>query len=165
MVEAQTEFELLMRLANVTSDRLGRGEIEGSSGYPGNLTCRNHALVNWRVSLGIEHQLVVENLASAFSLQVEIRVLRHINGSCFVGGGPIINEQGVFVGQLISHAQLQITWIAFLFVLGQIGKFQRVLVLVEIGLASQTTLSKPIAPPCKWLSPLFFRVYRSRRPS
>ena len=66
--------------------------------------------------------MMPQNVAAAFSCQVEIGVLRKIDGRGLVGGGFVIHDQLVFVGQRIADFDLKVAGIAFFAVLTQIAE-------------------------------------------
>ena len=66
--------------------------------------------------------MVPQNVAAAFSCQVEIGVLRKIDGRGLVGGGFVIHNQLVVVGQGIADFDFQVAGIAFFAILTQIAE-------------------------------------------
>ncbi len=63
-----------------------------------------------------------QNVAAAFSCQVEIGVLRKIDRGRLVTGGFVIHNQLVFIGQRIPDLNLKVAGKTFLAVLTQIAE-------------------------------------------
>src|SRR2546430_7060446 len=71
---------------------------------------------------------MAENIAGALAAEIEIRVVGEIDNGFFVGGRGISDPQCVRIRQGVDHTHFQISGEAFLAVLAEVGKFQRLAV-------------------------------------
>ena len=78
-------------------------------------------LIDRSEAVGIEREFVIQNVAGAFSGQIEITVLAQIDGRGLVGGGFVVDDQFVGVGQSVGDFERQISGKAVVTIFAEVG--------------------------------------------
>ena len=131
VVEASDNLHLLVVLMDVSADRFGFGKVVRRAGDISYFACGDQCFVDGDVFFGVQHKLVVENRAFAFAFKVEVGVLGEVHRRRFVGGGMVVDDQGVLVGQCVGYGDLQVAGVVFFHVFCEIGQHELVFCGVE----------------------------------
>src|SRR6267378_4065706 len=97
----------VLTLVNARSDCHGCAKIERRPGYRRNLTRRDERRIHWRHRVGVDGQLVSENIPPRAAGQVPVAVLREIDWSRLVGRRLIVDDQAVVFGERIGDVGAQ----------------------------------------------------------
>ncbi len=100
---------MIVAVVDARTDFSGRGEIKRRAFNGAQLSSGDEILIDRREAVGVEHEFVIQNVASAFSGQIEITVLAQIYGGGLVGSGFVIDYQFVAIGQCVCHSDLHIS--------------------------------------------------------
>ena len=111
--------------------RCGSSEIHGRTLYIVDDTGSHKCIVNRRKTIGIDHQLVRENVAIPIAGQVEIGVIGQIHHRLFIGLRLILNIDGILIGQRHAHLYHQVAGEARFTILGEIGKHNMLTVVLN----------------------------------
>ena len=122
VIIAVSQNQLFIVLVDAFADRSGLAEVHGRALDRPQLAGRNQGLVHRRKPVSVEQEMVPKNVAVALAGQIEIRMLGKIERRGFVGGGFVIHNQLVVVGQSIGNFYFEVTRIPFLAVLAQIAE-------------------------------------------
>ena len=122
VIVSVAQDELLVVLIDSGADPRRRREIQGRTLHGTKFTRGNQVLIHGRELVGIDHDLVIQNVAVPGALQIEVAVLAHIDGSRFVGLGFIVNDECIPIGQGVGDRNLEIARKPFLAVLAEIAK-------------------------------------------
>ena len=141
-------------LVDPRSDRRGLGEIERSAGNRGDLASGNEGIINGRVMVGGQHQLVSQHRLAGPSAQVEVTVVGKVDRRGLIGGCRVLELQLVLLGDREQDADVEVSGIALLTVSAVVAQLDRRTVRRSTGSAFQITLSNPLRPPCRLLGPL-----------
>ena len=106
VVVAVAQHELFVIIVDARAHSRGLGEIERSSFDRSKFTRWDEILIDRSEAVGVERDFVIENVAVAFSGQVEITVLGKIDRRGLVRSRFVINDQFVIVGQRVGHSEL-----------------------------------------------------------
>ncbi len=90
------------------------GEIQWRASHGFNLSGRNQSVVDRSVLVGINRQDVIENRIAAGTSQIEVGVVRQIDGRCLVGGCAVADFDSVSVfRKKVTDFALQCAGISF----------------------------------------------------
>ena len=82
----------------------GRGtEVEGTILYRSDLACYRDIGIYWCVSIGIEIEYLIHDVATWVATEAEIAVVGEIDDSRLVGSGFVGNRDGIVVGECIGY--------------------------------------------------------------
>ena len=98
----------IVRVADPLADAVRRREIEGRARNRLEVAVRNESFVRRRDAVGIDLQDGIQHVARAFAVQVEIRMVGHVDRSAAVGHGKIIDLQFP-ADQRIADLHLQVS--------------------------------------------------------
>ena len=97
MVVAVAVFKLLVALGvNSLADLVRSGEVKWRAGDRGDLAGRDEAGVHRGHLVRAERQLMIEDRAFRFAVEVEVNVLGEVDGGLLVGDGLILDPPDVF---------------------------------------------------------------------
>ena len=89
-------------------------EVEGRSCNRLQFSGGDQRLVSRCEPVCMEREFMAEDVPAAHSGQIEIGVLRQVDGGCLVRRGAVVDFEGVFVGERIGHFHIERTRVAFL---------------------------------------------------
>ena len=115
LIDARADGQLFAKI-----ERCARDVAEFAGG--------NQAGIDGSELVGLNYQQVAENIAGALAGEIEIRVVGEIDDGFLVAGRGISDPQCVRIRQGVDHTHFQISGEAFLAVLAEVGKFQRLAV-------------------------------------
>lgn len=134
VVVAVAKLQLQMGLSDVASDRFRSREVKWCADNGGDFSRGDERLIHRRVMRGVEHKFMSEDVAVAFTFEVEVGMLGQVDGGGFVGCRAVVHQERVLVVEFIAHRNVKITGIAFLLVFGQITKFEPVPIIASDGM-------------------------------
>ena len=82
-------------------------KIEGGASYRAKFPSRNEDRGDGREGVGVDCQLVVENCSVPFALEVELAVLRKIDGRGLRRGGPVLQRKLIVLGEPIGSLYVE----------------------------------------------------------
>ena len=106
----------VLSLANACTDGHRRPKIERCASDRGDLTGRDERRVHRRHRVGVDGELVGENVTASVAGKVPVRVLREIDRRRLVTRRPIVDDQTIVVRQRVSDAGAKRSGIALLHV-------------------------------------------------
>ena len=117
---------------------------------------RDQGGVDRRVAICIDHELMIEHVARAFALQVEIRMLGEIDDRRFVGGRMKVEREFIAVGERVGDAHRKRARKTFIAVRARVREHDAHLARLLERFGRSTRLCRtPFSPPCSVFGPLF----------
>ena len=113
---------LVVQLVDALADFVERAEIERRASDGHDLTRGNQRVVDRRVAVGVEHQLVVVDRRRASTREIEIGVVGEIHGRGLVGRRLVVDAELVFVGERVGDLCDQFAGEAFFAVGAGVGE-------------------------------------------
>ena len=113
VIVSTPQLQLLIIVIDARADGRGPSEIQGRALDRAQFSGRNQGRVNRRETVGVDHELVPQNVAAAFAGQVEVAVMGKIEGCGFVGDGMLVQNELILIGQGVSDLDLEVAGIAF----------------------------------------------------
>src|SRR5689334_10149773 len=81
MIVTVAKLELLVVVIDAFADRVCLAEVERRTGNVSDLTRRNRTRVGGNETIRAQHEIVFENVAVAFTCEIEIRMMRQVDNS------------------------------------------------------------------------------------
>ena len=88
-------------------------EVERRTGNRRQFSGWDQRVVDRRVPVRIQHQLMAEDVAGRLTGEIEVTVLRQVDRRRLVGRGAILDDQLVGVGQRVGDTDAQVARVAF----------------------------------------------------
>ena len=142
VVIAATELDLFVPGIHALANLVRAGEIEGSVRHRAELSRRDQSDSDRREFRCLESHLMVEYVAIAFSLEIEVAVLREVHRRGPVGSGDIVDAPFVFIGEQIRDADIECAGVTLLAVLAGVAEFHALEAVLDQGLAAPNHLIK-----------------------
>lgn len=133
VVVSMGKLELFVVVIDAGADLLWFGEIERRSLYRFKFSRRNQMFVHRCKAVGIDHDLVIEDVAIAFALQIEVAVIGQIDGSGFVGGRFVVDHEFIGVAEGVSHSDFQVAGKSVVAIFAQVVKDDSGFALHRLG--------------------------------
>jgi len=89
------------------------GEIQRRSLDGAEFASGNERLIHWSKPVGVQHQFMLQDVSRSLTCQIEITMLRQIDGSRFVRSGLIIEDQLILFAKRVGDFHFQVAGIAF----------------------------------------------------
>ena len=125
VVVAPAEFNLLVIGVDARPNGCGLAEVKWSAFDLPQFAGGNQRVVHRSEPVGVDLNLVLQDVALALAGEIEVRVVGEIQHRVFVGGRGVVDLQLVRVGQRVGHFRGQLARIALLAIRADVGQLQR----------------------------------------
>src|ERR1700683_897273 len=124
MIVTSGQLELLIILIDARADYRGRAEIERRARDDAQLASGNQTGGHGRKAIGLEHQLIAENVRAAGSGEIEIGMVGEVKDGVFIRGGGIFETHFILRCERVSDEERKIARIAFFAILAEVFELE-----------------------------------------
>ena len=107
-------LQLLVRLIDARANRRRLAEVERRSRDRRQSARRDERRVDSDVAVRVDRQHVIEHRSRSLAREVEVRVIRQVDGRRFIGRGLVLDRKLVPIRQRVGDRRVQRTRIALL---------------------------------------------------
>ena len=122
MIEAVRKLQLIEIRIDIACDHLLGGEIHRGASHRLDTTVRDRNLAGRCIAVCMNPDTLLHRVAAVIAVQVEVRVVRHIEDGVLIGGRLIVDLERVVLGQGVGHGHLSVAWEALITVRGMQGE-------------------------------------------
>lgn len=101
-------------VVDLLADGFGTGEVEGGAEQGGDLSGGDHLIGGGRVTICGDGELVVEDAGVAGPGEVEVAVVGEVEDGGGVGGGVVVDSEGIAVDKRVGDGSGEGAGVAFL---------------------------------------------------
>src|SRR5690349_15471824 len=124
MIVPAAKLYLLVFRVDALPYLMSFGEIKWCSLHCFQFTRWDQTLINRNKTIGIDCDLMVQNLSYPFTFQIEIRMVCQVNDSWLVGCRFVVDLEFILIGEGVNDLHIQVAGVALFTILADIGELQ-----------------------------------------
>ena len=106
MIEAVRKLQLIEICIDIACDHLLGGEIHRGAGHWLDAAIRDRNLAGRCIAICMNPDTLIHRVTTVIAVQVEVRVVRHVEDGVLIGGRLIVDLERVVLGQGVGHGHL-----------------------------------------------------------